>query len=47
MFGKKVDLAGEDLKKLLEHMKKAADGDMSAVEASEFQIRRLRSVIMS
>ena len=36
MFGKKVDLAGEDLKKLLEHMKKAADGDMSAVEASEF-----------
>ena len=36
MFGKKVDFAGEDLKKLLEYMKKAIDGDMSAVEASEF-----------
>ena len=36
MFGKKVDTAGADLKKLMEHMKKAADGDMSAVEASEF-----------
>ena len=36
MFGKKVDLAGEDLKILMEHMRKAADGDMSTLEASEF-----------
>ncbi|MCR5011163.1 MAG: chemotaxis protein [Lachnospiraceae bacterium] len=36
MFKKKPDTAKEDLQKLLEYMKAAAQGDMSAAEASAF-----------